>query len=364
VTGDAKDILFGLTEPLPASGRHMGFVKIPHSSDRSAYGIVPVPLAIVGGSAGPTILLLAGVFGDEIDAQVAVARIMRALDPKKMKGRVIALPMANYPAAQAGTRNSPLDGRSLNRSFPGDVFGTPTSIIADYIERSLMPISDLVIDLHSQGGTMEYLPSATLIDHPDPDVQMCRLALARAFGLQNVLRFRSFEDRSTSGSARRAGATRIGVEVGGHDPIGTIVRGIDRVLTWAGVRDMTVPGSTPRARLLLTQRDADFVYALCDGVFEPAVQLGDVVRARDVAGYIHDLNRPLAAPAVIHFSVGGTIVCTRGCSKIQRGDFLMHVAVEGVEGALAQLDEAGSFRWLNAQKKSTSKPRRAKRRPR
>jgi hypothetical protein len=73
VTGDAKDVLFGLTEQLPASGKHMGFVKIPHSSDRSAYGIVPVPLAIVGGSAGPTILLLAGVFGDEIDAQIAVA---------------------------------------------------------------------------------------------------------------------------------------------------------------------------------------------------------------------------------------------------------------------------------------------------
>lgn len=359
-----KEVFFGLTDPLPESGRHMGFVKIPYSSNRSAYGIVPVPLAVVGGSAGPTVLLLAGVFGDEIHAQIAVARILRAIDPERMNGRVIALPMANYPAVQAGTRNSPVDGRSLNRSFPGDVFGTQTSIIAHYIERNLMPVSDLVIDLHSVGSTMRYQSSATLIDHHDPDVQMRRLALARAFGLQNVLRFRSFEDRSTSGSAFRAGATRIGVEIGGDDPVDTIVRGVDRVLAWAGVSGTAAPGSPPEARVLLTQRDDDFIYACSDGVFEAVAQLGDVVAAGDLAGYIHDLHRPLAEPAAVHFSVGGIVVCTRGCSQTKRGDFLMHLATEGEGEALAQFDQARSFRWLGALENGGSKPQRSKQRAR
>jgi len=362
VISAVKDILFGLTEPLPTSGKHMGFVKIPYSSNRSAYGFVPVPLAIVGGRAGPTVLLLAGVFGDEIDAQIGIARILRSLDPEKMKGRVIAMTMANLPAAQAGTRNSPLDGRSLNKSFPGDVFGTPTSVIADYIERSLMSVSDIVIDLHSEGRTMRYLPSATLIDHPDSGVQMRRLALARAFGAENVLRFRSFEDRSTSGAARRAGATRIGAEIGGDDPVGTIAHGVGRVLAWAGMTEMVAP--TPDMRVLLTQREEDFVYAFSDGVFEPAVQLGDVVAAGDVAGYIHDLNRPFAESAAVHFSVGGIVVCTRGCSQTKRGDCLMHLAEEGGDEALVQFDEAGLLRWLGAQEKSGSKGKRSKRRAR
>lgn len=348
----SKDVLFGLTEALPAGGRHSGFVKIPHSSNRSAYGILPLPLTVVGGGAGPTILLLAGIFGDEIDAQIAIARIVSALEPAKMKGRVIALPMANFPAAQAGTRNSPLDGRSLNKSFPGDVFGTPTSVIADYIERNLMPVSDLVIDLHSVGCTMRYMPSVTLIDHSDPDVQMRRLALARAFGLETVLRFHSFEDRSTSGSARRAGATRIGVEAGGEDPVGTIVRGVQRVLNWAGVTEAAGAAAAPRPRVLVTQWDEGFVYALSDGVFQPAVQLGDAVAAGDVAGHIRDIARPLAEPVTVRFSAGGIVVCTRGTRQTSRGDCLMHLATEADGEALAQFGQAASLRWLGAPPKS------------
>jgi predicted deacylase len=356
-----KDLLFGLTEPLPTKGQHTGFVKIPHSSNRSAYGIVPLPLTVVGGGAGPTVLLQAGIFGDELDAQIAVTRIMGALDPAKMNGRVIALPMANFPAAQAGTRNSPLDGRSLNKSFPGDVFGTPTSVIADYIERNLMPVSDLVIDLHSVGRTMRYMPSVTLIDHSDPDVQMRRLALARAFGLDTVLRFHSFEDRSTSGSARRAGATRIGVEAGETDPVGTIVGGVRRVLDWAGVTGPAGSVSAQRARVLVTQWDEGFVYALCDGVFQPAVQLGDSVAAGDVAGHIHDLGRPLAEPVAVRFSAGGIVVCTRGSSQTSRGDCLMHLATEADGEALAQFGAAASLRWLGSPGKAAPKRRRPKR---
>jgi predicted deacylase len=342
------DRLFGLTDPLPTTGRHMGFVKIPSSTNRSAYGFVPLPIAIVGGIEGPGVLLLAGVYGDEIEAQIAVTNIVRSLDPSAMRGRVIALSMANFPAAQAGTRISPMDGRNLNKSFPGDVFGTPTSIIADYIERHLMPGVDIVIDVHSEGRSLHYLPVATFGEHADPDVQLRRLALARAFGLRNVLRFRSYEDRSTSGAARRAGATRIGAEIGGPGTVGTIADGVSRVLAWAGMVEGPAPASEPR--LLLTQRDEDFVYALSDGVFEPAVQLGDRVAAGDLAGHIHDLTRPLSEPTAVRFAAGGIVVCTRGASQAARGDCLMHLATEADREAAAQFDEARALRWLGTQR--------------
>ena len=77
-----SNVLFGLGEDIPQSGQHFGFVKIPHSSNASAYGFLPVPIAVVGGSLGPTVLLLAGVFGDEPDAQIALLRFVQGLNPE------------------------------------------------------------------------------------------------------------------------------------------------------------------------------------------------------------------------------------------------------------------------------------------
>ena len=99
-----------------------------------------------------------------------------------MTGRVIALPMANAPAARQGTRHSPIDGRSLNKSFPGSALGSPTRIIADYIERHLMPISDLVIDLHSDSRSIR------LRAKRDVDLSSRRAGPASAFRCSAGLR--------------------------------------------------------------------------------------------------------------------------------------------------------------------------------
>lgn len=366
VASAVTDRIFGLTEPLPASGLHTGFVRIPWSSDRSAYGFVPVPLVVAGGGDGPTLLLLAGVFGDEPDAQLAVARIVQSLDPAAMNGRVIAMPMANLPAAAAGTRTSPLDGRNLNRSFPGNVMGTPTSMIADYIERHLMATADIVLDLHSDGRSLRYLPSATLVEHPDQDVQARRMAVAMAFGAANVLQFRSFEDRSTSGAARRAGAVRVGTEIGGPDPVRAMVDGVGRVLAWAGIAG-TAPSAAPSPRIFLAQREEDFIHALSDGTFEPARQLGDEVAAGDIAGYLHDLTRPLAPPQPVHFPVGGTVLCTRGSGPACRGDCLMHLGQPADAATRARFVAAAALRWLGSRptartrRRHTGQQRRGKR---
>jgi predicted deacylase len=353
------DTLFGLTDALPTSGRHMGFVKIPYASNRSSYGILPVPLSIVGGAPGPTVLLLAGVAGDEIDAQIAVGEILRSLEPEGMKGRVIAMPMANFPAAQAGTRISPLDGLSLNKSFPGDVFGPPTSVIADYIERQLMPVSEIVIDLHSVGRTMNYLSCVTMIDDADPDVQMRRLAVAKAFGGEHILRFRSFDYRSTSGAARRNGATRIGTENSGGHTVTTFVSGVLRVLAWAGIIEAGPEPDSPT--LLLTHREEDFVYALSDGVFRPTARPGDRVVQGGLAGEIHDVTRPLADPVPVNFSADGIVVCTRSSGQVVRGDCLMHLATEGSKEAVAELAAASDIHWLEGRGERTSKRRSVKR---
>lgn len=353
---EPTEIVFGLSDPLPASGKHTGFIKIPYASNHSSYGFLPVPLAIVGGSVGPTVLLLAGVAGDEIEAQIAVARIIRSLDPETMKGRVIAMTMTNLLAARAGTRNSPLDGQSLNKSFPGDLFGSPTSAIAEYIERHLMPESDLVIDLHSTGPTMRYLSCATIIDDADADVQLRRLALARAFNAGNLVRFRSFDYRSTSGAARRSGATRIGVQAPLDDAMDEMLRGFDSILAWAGIVDKPPVDVAPR--LLLAHRDQDFVHAMSDGIFEPVARLGDEAKAGDLAGYIHDLSRPMLEPVEVRISADGVVIGTREAGAVQRGDCVLLLAEDCDETARDELDQATELRWLDTPNRRVARPRR------
>ena len=73
----------------------------------------------------------------------------------------------NYPAFRAGTRTSPIDRGNLNRSFPGRPDGTVTEKIADYFQRDLLPRADIVLDFHSGGKTLDFLPFAAAHVLPD-----------------------------------------------------------------------------------------------------------------------------------------------------------------------------------------------------
>ena len=76
--------------------------------------------------------------------RATLGKLIRALEPADVRGRIIILPSANFPAAMAGMRTSPLDEGNLNRSFPGDPYGGPTAQIADYIESVLLPQCDFI----------------------------------------------------------------------------------------------------------------------------------------------------------------------------------------------------------------------------
>src|SRR5262249_55213015 len=109
---------------LNSEGKATGFVRVPHSVHRSAYGFIPIPIARIRNGDGPNVLLVGGNHGDEWEGQVALGNLVRTIEPKHIKGRLVILSSANFPAAMASTRTSPIDGGNLNRLFPGDDNGT------------------------------------------------------------------------------------------------------------------------------------------------------------------------------------------------------------------------------------------------
>jgi predicted deacylase len=69
-----------------------------------------------------------------------------------------------------------------------------------------------------------------------------------------------------------------------------------------------------------------FVYAGERGLFEPAVSLGEDVRAGQAAGLIHFIDTPWKPPVVEHFRVAGRVLCLRARGWTERGDCLGHLA--------------------------------------
>src|SRR5260221_13954360 len=163
-------------------GKQIDWLYLPHSVTRSAYGEIMIPIAVVKRGLGPTVLLMAGNHGDEYEGQIALAKLIRTLEPEQITGRVIILPAANLPAVMAGTRVSPIDGGNLNREFPGNPEGTVTSRIAHYIESVLLPMCDGFHDLHSGGASLQYLPFASMRHSGDAELDKRSLAALRAFG--------------------------------------------------------------------------------------------------------------------------------------------------------------------------------------
>ena len=86
-----------------ATGKHTGFLRLPRSVHRSAYGRIHIPIVILKNGTGPTTLLMASNHGDEYGAQIALSKLSRELEAEDIQGRLIILSMANFPSAQAGT---------------------------------------------------------------------------------------------------------------------------------------------------------------------------------------------------------------------------------------------------------------------
>lgn len=241
--------------------------------------------------------------------------------------------MANFPAAEAGLRTSPLDGGNLNRGFPGNPAGSPTDIIAHYIEHVLLSRAELLVDLHSGGSSLLYNGANMQALEPRDEAERERiLSLFAAFGLATGL-IHAPNPVSISSAARRQGAISILTELGGGGMITpSILRegmhGLLHLLGHIGLlHGPLVPAAPPGPmRLMRIDSTLHYVYAHEHGLFEPLVELGDRVAAGQPAARIHFPETPMREPEVVNFPGAGEVVCKRAPAKTRRGDCLFQLA--------------------------------------
>ena len=85
---------------LEAPGKRHGFLRLPHSTHESAYGFIPIPIAVIANGRGPTVLLLAGNHGDEYEGQIALGRLIREVEPAQLATVDLVAAMFDYAADQ------------------------------------------------------------------------------------------------------------------------------------------------------------------------------------------------------------------------------------------------------------------------
>ena len=316
-----------------APGRWLGWLSIPHSRHDSGYGVIPVPIAVLDGGEGPSVLLTAGNHGDEYEGQAVLRELIHALDPANLKGRLIVLPALNLPAVLAGRRDSPLDGGNLNRLFPGDPNGGPTSMLAHFVDTELLPRVAWALDFHSGGSSMEYLPCAMVRGCDDTELAARLEAAMRAMRLELALVVQATQDARTLPAAGLArGVVHVACEIGGGGSltpasVAAAERALRGFLDHAGVLGDDAPPASP-PRLMHVAGSDYFLFAPARGLFVPEVALGKTVAAGQRAGRILAIEEPERPPVALRFARAGLVVCRRVPAQVAPGDCVAHVATD------------------------------------
>lgn len=329
--------------PLPASpvvasvdfaadGVQHGYLRLPHSRDDSAWGSIMIPITVVKHGDGPTALLTGGNHGDEYEGPIALFELARTLQAGEVQGRVIIVPVMNPPAFRAGTRTSPIDQGNLNRLFPGSPVGTPTAKIADYFTRHLLPLADYVLDFHSGGRTLDFIPFAAGHRLDDRELEDRTFQAVLAFGAPYAVRMREIDAVGMYDTTAEAmGKVFVTTELGGGGTsraatVRLARRGATNILRHAGI----LPGGVePAAGRLLDMPSSDcFTFATDESLIEPCVDLGEPVRRGDTLARVYAIGRTGCAPRDYAAALDGILAARHFPGLVKAGDCIAVVATE------------------------------------
>ncbi|WP_309120306.1 succinylglutamate desuccinylase/aspartoacylase family protein [Paenibacillus sp.] len=294
---------------------------------------VPV-LQIAGATEGPTLLVFAGIHGDEYEGIDTILRLYAEISPDHLIGRLIMVPVANPYAYRGATRTTPEDGVNLARAFPGNPQGTVTERLAHELHYRLIARADFLLDLHS-GGT--HYAVATLVgyfhDEKSEFGRRCRAA-AEAFGVDLLWgHSRVAEGRSIS-SAQSLGVPWLYTEAFG----GRRIRPEDSKSFYTGalrlLRHLGMSADPQLLNIEATERTRRTIYgdgnfdasavSEVEGFYIPAVPLMSAVSCGDKIGGIYSMNGVELQEVRAH--ADGYLVMMVGTPTVRRGDPLYLLA--------------------------------------
>ncbi|MGY8985747.1 MAG: M14 family metallopeptidase [Sphingomonadales bacterium] len=162
-----------------------GFLEIKEGVDEGAN----IPISIINGvSDGPVLALIAGTHGYEYPPITALQNIRQKLSPKSLSGSIIIVHVANIPSFLKRTiYYNPVDGKNLNRVYPGNKDGTLSERIAYTITNQVIKKADYLVDMHGGDGNEALMPYIYMPDTNNEAINKAVKGMAEAFGTKYIV---------------------------------------------------------------------------------------------------------------------------------------------------------------------------------
>jgi len=272
---------------------------------------------------GPTMLILAGMHGDEINGIEIVRKSLElGLFENIKAGNIIVIPLLNIYGFINFSRHVP-DGKDVNRSFPGTSRGSLASRVARILSKNVLPLVDFGLDFHTGGDNRFNHPQIRYSRRDDRARE-----LAYQFGAPVMIE-KGLIPKSLRKIAKDAKIPIIVYE-GGESlrldgfVIENALRGLKRVMIANGYLDGEVSKVSPRHF-----KRTSWVRANSSGIFIWSQQSGSSVIRGEPLGKIHD---PQGTSAVtVTATRPGFIIGHNNTPVVHKGDALFHLAYEEVE---------------------------------
>lgn len=287
---------------------------------------VEIPVVIVNGAqSGPRVGATAGIHGSEYVSIAALRRVALALDPAEVTGSLVASLVSNPAAFSARSIYvNPLDGKNLNRNFPGDHHGGPTERLAAWLHSRIIEGSDRFVDMHCGDMNEALISFAGYEETGNPDVDDVARGMAEAYGLDFMVVGPLVG--STTTAAASLGIPAVLGEVGGQGlwpeaDVELHAAGFRRVLHVAGLIPEPEPGPRRESRLLTKE---SWLRSDVDGMFVPTVTVGDEVAAGEPLGEVQDAFGTTLK--VVEAPIDGYVIFLVSSLAMNAGDPLLAVA--------------------------------------
>ncbi|MAT84577.1 MAG: succinylglutamate desuccinylase [Gammaproteobacteria bacterium] len=244
---------------------------------------IPSAVLVAHGTApGPTLCLTAAVHGDELNGIETVRRVLHEVDPERLAGTLVGVPIVNLQGFHRNSRYLP-DRRDLNRFFPGNPTGSAASRIAYSLFNQVIRHCSWLVDLHTGSFHRTNLPQLRADLNDDQVVE-----LTEGFG-STVILHSDGADGTLRGAATAAGIPAVTLEAGmpmqvQEEAVNHSVKGIFTLLDTLEMYDKRSLWGNPEPIYYQSR----WVRADHGGILAGEVRLGRRVNPGDVLGTVID----------------------------------------------------------------------------
>jgi predicted deacylase len=308
-----------------------GVIEVPSGSDAA----LAIPVAVVHGvRPGPVLALVAGSHGTEYASIIALEQLIARLEARELAGTVVIVPLVNVPSfTRIVPHLNPVDGKNMNRMYPGSAGGTQTDRASLAITKQVIEPADHVIDYHGGDIDENLRPYSYWTKSGRTAQDAISRGLVLAFGLDHII---ISSDRPADPNASRylentattRGKPSVTVEAGHSgtvepDDVAVLVNGTVSVMRHL---KMLAGAPTPVEHPVWIDHLAD-VASEHAGIFYPLVRPGTYAETGMALGYVTDfVGRRLGE---MRAKEAGVVLYVRAVPSVGKGDTIASVGVVG-----------------------------------